>query len=757
MSTITKKAFPVLNMHCAVCANNIEKTVGKLPGVVEATVNFATNTLLVSYETGKLTPEAIKASVQTGGYDLVVEEQQAGEEKREQLQQKAYQTLKRQVIGAWIFVVPMMLLSMVLPDSLYSGIAQLLLSFLVLVLFGKSFYAGAWKQAKLGRSSMDTLVALSTSIAFLFSAFNTFFPDFWYQRGLEPHVYYEAAVVIIAFVLTGKLLEERAKSNTSAAIRKLMRMQPKSARVIRGDEEQEVLISLLQVGDLVSVRPGEQIPVDGFLVGGNSFVDESMISGEPLPAEKKKGDKVFSGTINQRGSFVIKASQVGAETVLARIIHMVQEAQGSKAPVQRIVDKVTQIFVPTVLGFSLLTLVLWIAIGGTDYISHAILSAVSVLVIACPCALGLATPTALMVGIGRAASQHILIKDAVALEQMRKVNVVVLDKTGTLTEGRPSVGSWLWTPTEEPHYREVLLAAELKSEHPTAGAIIEALQADEKIVPAQLTGFESLTGKGIRVTYQATSYWVGSHKLLKDFNALLTDEMAAQVVAAESAGSSVVYYGRGDELLTVIAITDKVKPTSGQAVYELQQQGIEVYMLTGDGERTASTLARQLNIDRFMADALPDDKEDFVRELQLQGKVVAMVGDGINDSQALALADVSVAMGKGTDIAMDVAMVTLMTSDLSLLPKAFDISKRTARLIHENLFWAFIYNLIGIPVAAGILYPDFGILLNPMIASAAMAFSSVSVVLNSLRLGRLSLSVFQRRHTYVPAEVLPKE
>ena len=605
-----------------------------------------------------------------------------------------------------------------------------------MILFGGSFYTGAWKQAKLGRSNMDTLVALSTSIAFLFSAFNTFFPEFWYSRGLEPHVYYEASVVIIAFVLTGKLMEERAKGNTTAAIKKLMGLQPKVARVLRNGIEEEILIDQLQVDDLVVVRPGEQIPVDGVLAEGDSFVDESMISGEPIPVDKKKGDKVLAGTINQRGSFIIKASQVGSETVLARIIRMVQEAQGSKAPVQRIVDRVTGIFVPVVLGIAVLTFVLWMVIGGTEYFSYAMLSAVSVLVIACPCALGLATPTALMVGIGKAASQHILIKDAVALEQMRKVNVVVLDKTGTLTEGHPTVSGWLWAQTQEECFKNVLLAAELKSEHPLAGAIVASLKDEEKVVPAPLESFESITGKGIKVVYEGDLFWVGSHKLLKDFDAVVTDVMADMLVQYESEGNGIIYFGRRNQLLAIIAVTDPVKSTSAEAVKELRRQGIDICMLTGDGQRTALAVAGKLGIDRFVADALPDDKEDFIRELQLQGKTVAMVGDGINDSQALALADVSIAMGKGTDIAMDVAMVTLMTSDLLLLPKAFDLSKQTVKLIHQNLFWAFIYNLIGIPIAAGILFPLNGLLLNPMLASAAMAFSSVSVVLNSLSLGR---------------------
>ena len=734
MGNIVKKSFPVLNMHCAGCANNVEKTVKKLTGVVEASVNFATNTLTVSYESGQLTPGEIRAAVLAAGYDLIIEEAHK-EERQEEEQHKRYLRLKRKVIGAWILVVPLLLFSMVLMHMPYSSEIQLVLAIPVMILFGGSFFTGAWKQAKLGRSNMDTLVALSTSIAFLFSVFNTFFPEFWYARGLEPHVYYEASAVIIAFVLTGKLMEERAKGNTSTAIRKLMGMQPKIARVLRNGVEEEILIEQLQVGDLVVVRPGEQIPVDGQLSEGDSYVDESMISGEPVPVEKKKGDKVLAGTINQRGSFIIRAAQVGTETVLARIIRMVQEAQGSKAPVQRIVDRITGIFVPVVLVIAILTFILWIVIGGNEYISYGILSAVSVLVIACPCALGLATPTALMVGIGKAASQHILIKDAVALEQMRKVDVIVLDKTGTLTEGHPTATGWLWAQPQEIHFKDVLLAAEMKSEHPLAGAIVAALQ-EENIKPVTLDSFESITGKGIKVSYEGYTYWVGSHKLLKDFNAIVIDIMADMLVQYESDGQGIIYFGRGSELLAIIAVSDPVKATSAEAVRELKRLGIDICMLTGDGQRTALAVSSRLGIERFVADALPDDKAEFVRELQLQGKKVAMVGDGINDSQALALADVSIAMGKGTDIAMDVAMVTLMTSDLLLLPKAFELSKQTVRLIHQNLFWAFIYNLIGIPIAAGVLFPLNGLLLNPMLASAAMAFSSVSVVLNSLSLGR---------------------
>ena len=732
---MVKKTFPVLNMHCAGCANNVERTVRKLPGVIEASVNFAANTLAVSYQGDKLTPGEIRAAVLAAGYDLIIEENRK-EERRMGEQHKQYLRLKRKVMGAWILVVPLLVFSMVWMHVPYSNEIQLALAVPVLLFFGSDFYTGAWKQLKMGRSNMDTLVALSTSIAFLFSLFNTLFPGFWYSRGLEPHVYYEASAVIVAFVLTGKLMEERAKGNTSAAIRKLMGMQPKTARVLRKGVEEEILIEQLQAGDLVIVRPGEQIPVDGKLSEGDSFVDESMISGEPVPVEKKKGDKVLAGTINQRGSFIIDAAQVGGETVLARIIRMVQEAQGSKAPVQRIVDRITGIFVPVVLGIAVLTLVLWIVIGGGEYVSYGIMSAVSVLVIACPCALGLATPTALMVGIGKAAGRHILIKDALALEQMRKIDVVALDKTGTLTEGRPTATGWLWAQPQETYFKDVLLAAELKSEHPLAGAIVFALQEEEKIKPAMLDSFESITGKGIKVSYRGHTYWVGSHKLLKDFSATVSDVMADMLVHYESAGNGIIYFGRENTLLAIIAVTDPVKATSAEAVKELKRLGIDICMLTGDGQRTALAVSSRLGIERFVADALPDDKADFIRELQLQGKKVAMVGDGINDSQALALADVSIAMGKGTDIAMDVAMVTLMTSDLLLLPKAFQLSKQTVRLIHQNLFWAFIYNLIGIPIAAGILFPLNGLLLSPMLASAAMAFSSVSVVLNSLSLGK---------------------
>ena len=732
MSKITKKVYPVMGMHCAACANNVEKIVKKQEGVEDASVNLAAAVLTVDFNSDVVSPEQLKDAVMKIGFDLIIDEDNSMEE-QEEAEHSYYEQLQRKTVVAWIFALPVAFMGMFFMD--FPGINwwMLVLSLPVLFYSGHAFYVNAWKQAKHFTSNMDTLVALSTSIAFLFSLFNTLYPRFWYEQGLEPHVYYEAATVIIAFVLVGKLMEEKAKGKTSMAIRKLMGLQPKTARILRDGKEEDILISELKKGDKVSVRPGERVPVDGLIVEGDTFIDESMISGEPIPVEKKLNDKVLAGTINQNGAFVMSAEKVGRETVLAQIIRMVQEAQGSKAPVQRIVDKVTAVFVPTVLAIAILTFIVWMIVGGVDDFSYAMLSAVSVLVIACPCALGLATPTALMVGIGKGAEAHILIKDAVALEQMRKVDTVVLDKTGTVTEGRPTVTGWLHDAGWVNEHKGILYAAELKSEHPLALAIVEELKKDGN-KPAIIDSFESRTGRGIVVTRGGKTYWAGSHRLLTDFGAKVSDLLKSMVEEYERSGKSLVYFGEESTLLAVIVISDKVKPTSIQAVKQMQAEGKYVVLLTGDGHLTAQNVAGEINANRFIAEALPDDKENVIKELQREGRLVAMVGDGINDSQALARADVSIAMGKGTDIAMDVAMVTLMTSDLLLLPKAFKLSRKTVRLIHQNLFWAFIYNLIGIPIAAGILFPMYGILLNPMIASAAMACSSVSVVLNSLSL-----------------------
>ena len=723
------KVLPVLEMSCAVCAGNVESTVQALSGVEKASVNFAAGTLTVTYNPSVITLEVMQAAVQAAGYDLIVEAEDPVAMQEEKARMH-YKILRRNTIGAWTLSIPLALLGMVFMHVPFGNWIMMVLALAIMIFFGRSFYVNGVRHALKGKANMDTLVALSTSIAFLFSLFNTLCPGFWLGKGLEPHVYYEASGVIIAFVLLGKLMEERAKNSTSSAIKGLMGLQPKTARLVTDGREEEVPISNLQVGNVVSVRPGEKIPVDGTLLQGSSSVDESMLSGEPIPVEKNAGDRVLAGTINQKGAFTMEATSVGGTTVLAQIVQMVQSAQGSKAPVQRIVDKISGIFVPVVVLLSFLTFVCWLVIGGESYFSYALLSAVSVLVIACPCALGLATPTALMVGMGKGAEQHILIKDAFALENLCKVDTVVLDKTGTLTEGVPVVTDSYWISDDNIRYLDVLYTAEQKSEHPLASAILCWLEeSGAKVCEAE--NFESLTGRGVRIQVEGVTYWVGSQGLLDIFQAGIPEKVRKQIGQWQEDGQSVVFYGQETRLLAVLAISDRIKPTSAEAVKELKKQGIEVHLLTGDGVRTAERVAATLDIGYYKAEVMPNDKEEYIISLQQQGKKVAMVGDGINDSQALARADVSIAMGKGTDIAMDVAMVTLITSDLLLLPGAIRLSKQTVRLIYQNLFWAFIYNVIGIPLAAGVLFPINGLLLNPMLASAAMAFSSVSVVLNA--------------------------
>ena len=705
-----KRVIPVLEMSCAVCAATVEKTVRELTGVEEASVNFSANTLQVVYDPDKISLKDMQAAVSAAGYDLVISEN--AEADAIDAEHRLYLDLRRRTIGAWSFGLPVMVLSMIFhsPSQILTWI--LLALTLPVLYWGRSFYVSGWKAVKRGRANMDTLVMLSTAVSFLFSLFSTIYPYFWLSLGLVPHVYYEAVAMIIAFVLSGKLLEARAKQSTSASIRSLMGLQPKTARLVGKDgEEKDVPIAMLLPGDTVSVRPGEKIPVDGTVLEGGSYVAEAV--------KKQAGDRVLAGTLNQRGAFLLNVQASGADTVLARMVRMVQEAQGSKAPVQGVVDKVSSVFVPVVILLSILTFVIWISVAGWNMFPYALLTAVSVLVIACPCALGLATPTALTVGIGKAAQQHILIKDAFALENMCRVNAIVLDKTGTLTEGTPKVvGEKLYSGFEE--YVSVLLAAEMRSEHPLAVSLSEYLR-QKGVKPVEISAFESITGKGVMCEYRGEKFWIGSKALAEENVGVLLPDLFS------------IYFGKGDSLVAAFEVKDALKENSKEAVRQLESYGVEVCMLTGDKESAASEIARQAGITHYEWGVLPDDKERFVLDLQRRGKCVAMVGDGINDSQALARADVSVAMGKGTDVAMDIAMVTLMNSDLALLPRAIKLSRKTVRIIRENLFWAFGYNVVCIPIAAGVLYP-VGILLSPMWASAAMAFSSVSVILNSLRL-----------------------
>lgn len=634
-----KQTIPVIGMACSACSANVEKKLSELDGINSASVSLPGRSALIDYDPDVISLEKMKTEINEIGYDLVIDKKTSVEE----IEKRTYTLLKRRTLLSWLFAIAVMCVSMRwidLGSRDISNQVSLLIALSNMLCCGRQFYVSSWKQLLHGTANMDTLVALSTGIAFLFSSFNTFWGDAaWTSRGIVWHTYFDASVMIITFVLTGRLLEEKAKDGTASSIRQMMGMAPKTAHVVEGDRIEEVPISTIGVGDVLEVRPGEKVPVDGEVISAESFmtadaayVDESMITGEPTPVEKKKGAKVLAGTIPSQGKFRMRARQVGEDTALAHIIRMVQEAQGSKAPVQRVVDRAALIFVPVVACIALVTFLSWWVIGGNTYLPQAIMSAVAVLVIACPCAMGLATPTALMVGIGKAAQKQILIKDATALESLRKVTALITDKTGTLTIPNRNI----------------------------------------------------------------------------DFT-------------------------KADNL--PLEVRETLKPKACEAMESLQQSGIEVYMMSGDKEEAARYWADKAGIKHYHSEALPQDKENLVRRLQTEGKCVAMVGDGINDTQALALADVSIAIGKGTDVAMDVAQVTLMGNDLSAIPEAIRLSRNTVRMIWENLFWAFVYNIICIPLAAGLLYA-FGIdwQITPSWASALMAFSSVSVVLNSLRL-----------------------
>lgn len=730
----TKETFQVLGMSCAVCALNVETTLGAQEGVYEAKVNFAGSTVLVDYNPRVITPVELQKAVESAGYELVVENTEDTDQ-ADRLQREEFLALKRKTIGAIVLAVPVFVIGMFFMHMPYGNWIMLAFTIPVMAFFGRDFFVHAYMQLKHGRANMDTLVAVSTGVAFLFSLFNTIWPEYWTSRGLEAHVYYEAAAVIIALILLGRLLEAKAKFSTSTAIKKLMGLQPKTVTKILADgSEEEVPIREVVVGDVLVVKPGEKIPVDGEVTEGSSFVDESMITGESIPVEKVKGQPVYAGTINEKGSFRFRADKVGGETVLANIIRMVQEAQGSKAPVQKLVDRIAGIFVPVVMGIAVITFIVWMLIGGDLAFTHALLTSITVLVIACPCALGLATPTAIMVGIGKGAEHNILIKDAESLELMYRVNAIVLDKTGTITEGKPVVTDIHWTPgAEDERYQSILLEIERRSEHPLADAVVQKFK--EKVVNEILvSGFENQTGKGVTAKVGDKVYLVGNRALLEVNHVVLDDDNEKLAVRWEGDGKTVVFFAGEGRVLALVAIADKIKESSRQAVATLHEKGIDVYMLTGDNALTARAVADQVGIRHFKAEVMPGEKANFVEALQHEGKVVAMVGDGINDSQALAQSDVSIAMGKGSDIAMDVAKVTLITSDLNVIPRAIALSHQTVRAIRQNLFWAFIYNIIGIPLAAGVLYGINGFLLNPMIAAAAMAFSSVSVVTNSLRI-----------------------
>ena len=727
-----KNTYPVLGMSCASCAARVDKTLNGLPGVYQATVNYATAVAQVEYNPEVCSDATLQSAVQDAGYDLLVDAGEDVADKAEEIRLTRYRKIKRRTVAALLLSLPIMVISMFFEDI--SSLKHVLWILATPVVFGlgHEFYINAWRQLKHGTSNMDTLVAVSTGIAYTFSVFNLLFPNFWLSRGIEPHIYFEAASVIIAFILLGRLLEERAKQNTSSAIKKLIGLQPKTVIIIVDSNERTVPITAVQKGDTILVKPGERIAVDGMVVTGESYVDESMLNGEPVPLHKQSGEKVFAGTINQKGTFQFIADKICSDTMLAQIIRMVQDAQGSKAPVQKLVDRIARFFVPAIISISIIAFVAWIFLAPTNGFTNGLLAMVTVLIIACPCALGLATPTAIMVGIGKGAEKGILIKDAQSLEIAQKIDTIILDKTGTITAGHPIVVESLWENGFE-HTRKILYSLEKLSEHPLSDAVVNTLQNEKEI---SIDKFENVPGKGVKGMVGSQTYYVGNLSLLNDNHITIASHLQELANKWTQKAKTLVWFADSTQAIAAIALTDEIKQTSAEAISQLQKMGVEVYMLTGDNAISAQAISRKVGINHYKAGVLPNEKAQFIKELQANGKTVGMVGDGINDSAALAQADLSIAMGQGSDIAVDTAMATILSSDLLKIPETIRLSQLTIKTIYQNLFWAFIYNLIGIPIAAGIFYSVNGFLLNPMWASAAMAFSSVSVVLNSLRLKR---------------------
>ncbi len=731
------KEFPVLNMSCSACASHIQAHLLKQYGVLQASVNFANSQARIEFIPGIMDAYKLKEVLYFIGYELVIDESEAAKDQLEELQRAHFKTLQFKMAGSVILSIPVFVIAMFFMDLPYANYVMWILTTPVVLYFGRSFFVNAWKQAKNGTANMDSLVAISTGISYVFSVFNTLVPSFWQSRGLQAHVYFEAAAVVISFILLGKWLEEKAKGKTSFAIKKLMGLQTKSVTIVYDDGNQLIIpVSSVKPGDKLLVKPGEKIALDGTIVSGQSFIDESLLSGESFPVEKNTGAKVFAGTINQKGSFQFIAEKVSGETVLANIIQMVQQAQGSKAPVQKIVDKISGMFVFAVIGIALLSLILWILLGSENGFTQGVLAFVTVLVIACPCALGLATPTALMAGIGKAAENGILIKDAESLELAHRVDTLVLDKTGTITQGKPEVVKLQWYEPSQ-IAQALLIAIEKKSEHPLADALLRYFPETPSL---DVTNFASITGMGVKAQYENQWYFVGNEHFIRQQNITIEPYILQTATDWEHEANTIVWFSNAHQIIAIAAISDQIKPQSVQAIRNIKALGIEVHMLTGDRYATAAVVAGQTGINHVKAEILPAQKVEYIKNLQSQGRIVAMAGDGINDSGALAQADVSIAMAQGSDIAIDVAKISLISSDLSKIPQALKLSGLTIKTIHQNLFWAFIYNIIGIPIAAGILYPLNGFLLNPMIAGAAMALSSVTVITNSLRLRRIPIN-----------------
>ncbi len=745
-----KAVIPVKGMTCAACQARVQRTLNGAPGVVEASVNLMMGNATVDYDPAATTPEALVETIRSTGYgaELPAPDRSAFEEQeaRDRAQHEEFLDLRRKAIVTGIAGAIAMIVSMLFMGPHASPVVSYGLMFLtagIMAWTGREFYRRAWTAFRHHSADMNTLIAVGTGAAFLYSVIATVAPGFFVSHGVAPDLYYEAVVIILAFILTGNAFEARAKRQTATALRALAQLQPKTARVVRSDEEVDVPIEHVHTGDVVVVRPGERVPVDGEVIAGRSAVNESMLTGEPLPVEKEPGDRVIGGTINTTGAFRLRATTLGADSVLARIVRLMRDAQGSRAPIQRLADRVSAIFVPAVISIAIATFAVWFvalhtgAAPAAAAVVRGFAAGVAVLIIACPCAMGLAVPTAVMVATGKGAELGILIKGGEALQRAGVVTTVVLDKTGTVTEGKPAVTDVIVAPDGTMSREELLAlvaAVEQSSEHPLADAIVRYVREQGVAIPA-MEQFEALAGRGATGRVRGHRVAVGNAKLMASLGVAVTPlQGGADRLSVEA--KSPVYVAVEARLVALLAIADPIKGDSREAVARLRTMGLDVVMLTGDDPRTAEVIARSVGIDRVVAGVLPEGKLDEIRRLQALGRVVAMVGDGINDAPALAQADVGVAIGTGTDVALEAADVALMRGDLRGVAQAIQLSRRTMRLMKQNLFWAFVYNVVGIPVAAGALYPVFRLTLNPILASAAMAFSSVSVVSNSLRLRR---------------------
>ena len=725
---MTKQTYPLLGLHCTACASHATKALEEVPGVVSASVNLSSATAFVVYDEAVCHPEALRSAVASMGYELRIDEVSPETIEAIRLREERLQLYK--AIVATVLSLVVMVLMMVHPITLAKAVISALLTLVVLIWAGSGFYARGWKQLKSKAAGMDLLVALSTGTAMLYSL--THLMEYLLSGSIHHlhHLYFEAAAMTIAFVLLGKVIEARAQRRTTTALRHLMGSQPKQVIQVLPTGEVTLPIEEVEPGMILRAQPGALFAVDGEVVSGESYANEQLISGEPIPVPKTQGAPIYAGTMNGNGSLTYRATEVGRGTVMARIIRLVQEAQSSRAPIQKLVDRIARIFVPVIVFIALITWVLWLVLLPHGGLEQGLIAAVTVLIIACPCALGLATPTAIMVGIGRGASEGILIRNAESLEAARHIDTIVLDKTGTITEGRPEVKTihWLSGSSKADHLR--LSRLEQLSAHPLASAVVQALNIPFN--PLQVMEFSEVAGKGLQGKIGEKVYRVGSTKFIMDSGITLGEQARKALEEGEVKGATCSLYASEEEVLAVIMISDTIRPSAREAINHLRQRGINIIMLTGDGERAAQAIAQEVGGIQYIAGVLPEGKAEHIRSLQAQGARVAMVGDGINDAAALALADVSIAMGQGSDLAMETAMVTIRTSNLLAIDRLLSLSHRTLRVIHQNLFWACIYNLVAIPIAAGILYPISGYLMNPMLAGGLMMLSSLSVVTNSV-------------------------